>query len=51
MYEDFNITKNNPKSTWKDLLFTQIYENAEGGLMTLAGSYNAETKKWKQAHS
>jgi hypothetical protein len=51
MYEDFNITKNNPKSTWKDLLFSQIYENAEEGLMTLAGSYNAETMKWKQAHS
>jgi len=28
-----------------------MYEDATGGLETLAGSYNAETKKWKQAHS
>jgi len=28
-----------------------MYEDAEGGLETLSGSYNAETKKWKQAHS
>jgi len=28
-----------------------MYEDAMGGLETLTGSYNVETKKWKQAHS
>lgn len=51
MYEDFNITEANDKVTWKDLLFAQVFRNAEGAIDTLPGSYNAETKKWKQAHS
>jgi len=28
-----------------------MFEMATGGLDTLPGSYSAETKKWKQAHS
>jgi len=51
MYEDFNITKDNANATWKDLLFADIFKNAIGGLETLPGSYNDETKKWKQAHA
>jgi dipeptidyl-peptidase-3 len=51
MYEDFNITKYNDQATWADLLLSQMYADATGGLDTLPGSYNAETKKWKQAHS
>ena len=47
MYEDFNITQHNSKSTWKDLLFTEVIEDAEGALMALTGSYNVEEKKWK----
>jgi dipeptidyl-peptidase-3 len=51
MYEDFNLTQNNKNATWKDLLMSQMLEDATGGLDTLYGSYNAEAKKWKQAHS
>lgn len=51
MYEDFNITKLNKDASWKDLLLTQMYEDAVGAIDILPGSYNAETKKWKQAHS
>ena len=47
MYKEFNWTESN--ST--DLLYLNLLHEVRKGILGMQSSYNAEEKKWKQAHT